>query len=133
MKAILGALLAAVALAVQAQVTPAQLTAYVTQLGNLAIAQDAQIRALQARVAELETREAKNRENISHIIAHADVMVRYAVGLECWFNKNVPSILTAFSWVKPFELGAIACPPEDQRYYLPYYLSPDGPVLPPAQ
>lgn len=132
----IAALLLAVCLPAGAQVTFQRwqdMGAYVGKQTEKLNQHTDEIAALKARIAALEAQDAKNRENISHIIAHSDVMVRYAVELECNFNKNITGVVAMFSWVKPFELGDIPCPQPGDRYYLPYYLSPSGPVLPPAQ
>lgn len=123
MRALLAGLLLAAALPAVGQPTV---------VGEIRALRD-RVGVLEAKVATLEEKQVKDRDNIQALIAHADILVRYAVELECNANKNMASVLGVFSWFKPFELGAIECPPAGQRYYLPYYLSPNGPILPPAQ
>lgn len=82
-------------------------------------------------IAALKAENATLKSDLSLVIGRYDTLLRYLVIQACLNNEKIAVINTVFDWVKPFPLGNHECPPPGTRFYIPGYLSPTGPMIPP--
>lgn len=139
MRAILAAALIAFAPGAWAQATVAQLYQYAVQLGNLANAQHAKIEALEERLAAIEAVKPVEKvpvleSDLGLVIQRYDMLLRAIVIQVCASNKAMADNAWAakLAGLEPIPLTGHTCPPLPARYYVPGYLSPSGPPIPPA-
>lgn len=139
MRAILAAALIAFAPGAWAQATVAQLYQYAAALGNLANIQNARINALEAKIAALETAKVAEKvpvleSDLGLVIQRYDMLLRAIVIQVCASNKAMADNAWAakLAGLEPIPLTGHTCPPLPARYYVPGYLSPSGPPIPPA-
>lgn len=99
-----------------------------------------QVAALTARVGDLETRlaatETKSttlQNDLGLTIGRYDILLRYLLIQACYANSKLTSWGAVLAGLQPFPLGDIQCPPEGSRFYIPAFLGPNGPPIPPAQ
>lgn len=140
MRAILAAALIAFAPGAWAQATVAQLYQYAAALGNLANIQNARINALEAKIAALETAKVAEKvpvleSDLGLVIQRYDMLLRAIVIQVCASNKAMADNAWAakLAGLEPIPLTGHTCPPLPARYYVPGYLSPNGPPIPPAE
>lgn len=142
MRAIIAAALIAFAPGAWAQATVAQLYQYAAALGNLANTQHAKIEALEAKVTALEAaktaaeaKAATLESDVGLIITRYDMLLRAIVIQVCASNKAMADNAWAakLAGLEPIPLAGHDCPPLPARYYVPGYLSKDGPPIPPAE
>ncbi len=140
MRAILVAALIAFAPGAWAQATVAQLYQYAAALGNLANIQNARINALEAKIAALETAKVAEKvpvleSDLGLVIQRYDMLLRAIVVQVCASNKAMADNAWAakLAGLEPIPLTGHTCPPLPARYYVPGYLSPSGPPIPPAE
>lgn len=117
--------------------------AQVTVVGEIK-ALRAQVSDLQGQIGDLTTRltaaEAKATTlatDIGLVIGRYDTLLRAIVINVCTSNKVMADNQWAatLAGLKPIPLPGHTCPadPGNARYYVPSYLSPSGPPIPPAQ
>lgn len=140
MRAIIAAALIAFAPGAWAQATVAQLYQYAAALGNLANIQNARINALEAKIAALETAKVAEKvpvleSDLGLVIQRYDMLLRAIVVQVCASNKAMADNAWAakLAGLEPIPLTGHTCPPLPARYYVPGYLSPSGPPIPPAE
>lgn len=143
MRALIAALmLLAAPFAGAQQATVQQLYQYAAALGNLANAQHAKIEALEAKVTALEAaktaaeaKAATLESDVGLIITRYDMLLRAIVIQVCASNKAMADNAWAakLAGLEPIPLPGHTCPPLPARYYVPGYLSPSGPPIPPAE
>lgn len=101
----------------------------------------AQVAALAAKVAALEAAKADAEAKVTTltsdmglVIQRYDTLLRAIVINVCASNKAMADNAWAakLAGLQPIPLGDHACPPLPARYYVPGYLSPSGPPIPPA-
>lgn len=140
MKALVAALmLLAAPFAGAQQATVQQLYQYAAALGNLANIQNARINALEAKIAALETAKVAEKvpvleSDLGLVIQRYDMLLRAIVVQVCASNKAMADNAWAakLAGLEPIPLTGHTCPPLPARYYVPGYLSPSGPPIPPA-
>ena len=141
MKALVAALmLLAAPIAGAQQATVQQLYQYAAALGNLANTQNARINALEAKIAALETAKVAEKvpvleSDLGLVIQRYDMLLRAIVIQVCASNKAMADNAWAakLAGLEPIPLTGHTCPPLPARYYVPGYLSPSGPPIPPAE
>ncbi len=141
MKALVAAvLLLAAPIAGAQQATVQQLYQYAAALGNLANIQNARINALEAKIAALETAKVAEKvpvleSDLGLVIQRYDMLLRAIVVQVCASNKAMADNAWAakLAGLEPIPLTGHTCPPLPARYYVPGYLSPSGPPIPPAE
>lgn len=141
MKALVAALmLLAAPFAGAQQATVQQLYQYAAALGNLANIQNARINALEAKIAALETAKVAEKvpvleSDLGLVIQRYDMLLRAIVVQVCASNKAMADNAWAakLAGLEPIPLTGHTCPPLPARYYVPGYLSPSGPPIPPAE
>lgn len=141
MKALVAALmLLAAPIAGAQQATVQQLYQYAAALGNLANIQNARINALEAKVAALEAAKVAEKvpvleSDMGLVIQRYDMLLRAIVIQVCASNKAMADNAWAakLAGLEPIPLTGHTCPPLPARYYVPGYLSPNGPPIPPAE
>jgi len=141
MKALVAALmLLAAPIAGAQQATVQQLYQYAAALGNLANIQNARINALEAKIAALETAKVAEKvpvleSDLGLVIQRYDMLLRAIVIQVCASNKAMADNAWAakLAGLEPIPLTGHTCPPLPARYYVPGYLSKDGPPIPPAE
>lgn len=141
MKALVAALmLLAAPFAGAQQATVQQLYQYAAALGNLANTQNARINALEAKIAALETAKVAEKvpvleSDLGLVIQRYDMLLRAIVIQVCASNKAMADNAWAakLAGLEPIPLTGHTCPPLPARYYVPGYLSPSGPPIPPAE
>lgn len=96
-----------------------------------------QIAALEAKVATLEAAKASVEKDLGLVIWRYDALLRAIVINVCASNKLMAdnAWATALAGLKPIPLPGHTCPTDaaSARYYVPGYLSPNGPPIPPAE
>lgn len=95
-------------------------------------AHTSQIAALEARIADLEAKNAVLTSDVGLIIGRYDMLLRYLIIQACYANSKLDTWGAALAGLQPFPLGTHECPPAGSRFYIPGYLSPSGPAIPPA-
>jgi len=141
MKALVAALmLLAAPFAGAQQATVQQLYQYAAALGNLANIQNARINALEAKIAALETAKVAEKvpvleSDLGLVIQRYDMLLRAIIVQVCASNKAMADNAWAvkLAGLEPITLPGHTCPPLPARYYVPGYLSPSGPPIPPAE
>lgn len=141
MRALIAAvLLLAAPIAWAQQATVQQLYQYAAALGNLANIQNARINALEAKIAALETAKVAEKvpvleSDLGLVIQRYDMLLRAIVIQVCASNKAMADNAWAakLAGLEPIPLTGHTCPPLPARYYVPGYLSPNGPPIPPAE
>ena len=102
----------------------------------------AQLAALEAKVAALEAartaaeaKAATLESDVGLIITRYDMLLRAIVIQVCASNKAMADNAWAakLAGLEPIPLTGHTCPPLPARYYVPGYLSPSGPPIPPAE
>lgn len=93
-------------------------------MGALVDRQSQAINAIKTEVATLKS-------DTGLLIQRYDLTLRMLVIHACAHNEKVAAINLVFNWVQPIPLGNHVCPPPGSRYYIPSYLSPTGPQIPP--
>lgn len=83
-------------------------------------------------LAELRAENATLKSDLGLVIGRYDTLLRYLIIHACLTNEKIATINSVFNWVQPFPLGNHECPPAGSRFYIPSFLSPDGPLIPPA-
>lgn len=131
---VLAGLLAGAALAQTATTTPeppasTAPTVTLNKWQDLAPLVDRQSKWINKLRAENETL----RSDLGIMVWKHDVLLRYLVIQACASNEKITQINSVFSWVKPFPLGSLECPPTGSRFYLPSYASGVPPVPPNPQ
>ncbi len=94
-----------------------------------------QIAALEAKVAALEASKTTVEKDLGLVIQRYDMLLRAIVIQVCASNKAMADNAWAakLAGLEPIPLAGHDCPPLPARYYVPGYLSPDGPPIPPAE
>jgi hypothetical protein len=122
------------------QATVQQLYNYSVALGNLANIQNARINALEAKIAALEAAKVAEKvpvleSDLGLVIQRYDMLLRAIVIQVCASNKAMADNAWAakLAGLEPIPLTGHTCPPLPARYYVPGYLSPNGPPIPPAE
>lgn len=95
-----------------------------------------QTEKLNAHTDEIDALKAENetlRSDLGLVVGRYDMLLRYLIIHACLTNEKIATINSVFNWVQPFPLGNHECPPPGSRFYIPSYLSPTGPLIPPAQ
>lgn len=100
-----------------------------------------QVSALQGQVADLTTRLAasetqieKDKQNVQNLIVSHNVNVYYWLVRACAFNRKVSGWQGVLTGLQPEPLGGTPCPPENTRFYVPYFHPDISAVpIPPAQ
>lgn len=97
----------------------------------------AQLTALEARVAALEASKATIEKDLGLVIWRYDALLRAIVINVCASNKLMAENEWAakLAGLQPIPLPGHTCPTDaaSARYYVPGYLSPSGPPIPPAE
>lgn len=134
MRALVAAALLLMAPLAFAQATVQQLYQYAGQLGTVANAHNAKIEALTTENAALKSKVETLTSDVGLIIGRYDMLLRAIVVHVCASNKAMADNAWATKLVglEPIPLGSHVCPPLPARYYVPGYLSPNGPPIPPA-
>jgi hypothetical protein len=110
----------------QTTITMQQLVAYVTQVANVLIAEDAKIKALETQVAVLTS-------DMGIVVGAHDRLLRAMVIQVCASNAHVDTWAATLVGLQKIPLGTIECPPAGAKWYIPYYIGPGGPPIPPAE
>ena len=110
----------------QTRITFEDLYAYVVQVANVLIAEDAKIRALETQVAVLTS-------DMGIVVGAHDRLLRAVVIRVCDYNSKVAGWSGTLTGLEPIPLGSIECPPAGSKWYIPYYIGPGGPPIPPAE
>ncbi len=94
-----------------------------------------QIAALEAKVAALEASKTTVEKDLGLVIQRYDMLLRAIVVQVCASNKAMADNAWAakLAGLEPIPLTGHTCPPLPARYYVPGYLSPNGPPIPPAE
>ncbi len=94
-----------------------------------------QIAALEAKVAALEASKTTVEKDLGLVIQRYDMLLRAIVIQVCASNKAMADNAWAakLAGLEPIPLTGHTCPPLPARYYVPGYLSPSGPPIPPAE
>ena len=111
-----------------------------TVVGELKATQQAVVE-LRGQVADLTTRlvaaEAeveKDKQNVQNLIVSHNVNVYYWLVRACAFNRKVSGWQGVLTGLQPEPLGGMPCPPENTRFYTPYFHPDISAVpIPPAQ
>jgi len=97
----------------------------------------AQLAALEAKVAALEASKASVEKDLGLVIWRYDALLRAIVINVCASNKLMADNEWAakLAGLQPIPLPGHTCPTDaaSARYYVPGYLSPSGPPIPPAE
>lgn len=97
----------------------------------------AQLAALEAKVAALEASKASVEKDLGLVIWRYDALLRAIVINVCASNKLMADNEWAakLAGLQPIPLPGHTCPTDaaSARYYVPGYLSPNGPPIPPAE
>lgn len=97
----------------------------------------AQLAALEAKVAALEASKASVEKDLGLVIWRYDALLRAIVINVCASNKLMADNAWAakLAGLQPIPLPGHTCPTDaaSARYYVPGYLSPSGPPIPPAE
>ena len=107
-----------------------------------------EIRALRASVSELrgqvadlttrlgaaEAQVTKNAQDVQNLIVSHNVNVYYFLVRACDFNRRVSGWAGVLTGLQPIPLNGLTCPPENTRFYVPYFHPDISAVpIPPAQ
>lgn len=96
-----------------------------------------QIAALEAKVAALEASKTTVEKDLGLVIWRYDALLRAIVINVCASNKLMADNEWAakLAGLQPIPLPGHTCPTDaaSARYYVPGYLSPSGPPIPPAE
>lgn len=98
-------------------------------------AMQAKIAALEASKAESDAKVASLTSDLGLVIGRYDMLLRAIVIQVCASNKAMADNAWAakLAGLEPIPLTGHTCPPLPARYYVPGYLSPSGPPIPPAE
>lgn len=87
-----------------------------------------QVSALQGQAADLTTRLAaaetqvtKSKQDVQNLITSHNVNVYYFLVRACDFNRRVSGWAGVLTGLQPVPLGGMTCPPENTRFYVPYF------------
>lgn len=93
-----------------------------------------QVADLTTRLAATEAQVAKNRQDVQNLIVSHNVNVYYWLVRACAFNRKVGTWQGVLAGLQPEPLGGTPCPPENTRFYVPYFHPDVSAVpIPPAQ
>jgi len=111
-----------------------------TVIGELKATQQAvselrgQVADLTTRLAASEAKVAKLRQDVDNLIVSHNVDVFYFLVRACDFNRRVAGWAGVLIGLQPIPLTGLTCPPENTRYYTPYFHPDQSAVpVPPAQ
>jgi hypothetical protein len=107
---------------------------YIAAQTNKLNAHTDEIAALRAELDAEKAKVAVLTEDIGKIITRFDISLRMYVILACNTNRQIE----AAGWgavlvgIRPLPVTGLECPPLDANFYVPAYLSPSGPPVPPV-
>lgn len=125
----------ALALALVALPAAAQNAGGLTVVGEIKALRQ-QVSALQGQTADLTTRLAaaettitKLKTDVANLITSHNVNVFYFLVRACDFNRRAATWSGVLVGLQPIPLGGMACPPDNTRFYVPYF-HPDVSAVP---
>jgi hypothetical protein len=93
-----------------------------------------QVADLTTRLAAAEAQVAKNKQDVQNLIVSHNVNVYYFLVRACDFNRRVAGWAGVLTGLQPIPLNGLTCPPENTRFYTPYFHPDVSAVpIPPAQ
>lgn len=104
-------------------------------VGRYAGQQTEKLNAHTDQLAALTAKLATVEQDLGLVIQRYDMLLRAIVVQVCASNKAMADNAWAakLAGLEPIPLAGHTCPPLPARYYVPGYLSPSGPPIPPAQ
>lgn len=126
--------LALVALPAFAQNGPPTVVGEIVKLRQSVSELRGQVADLTTRLVAAEAQIEKDKQNVQNLIVSHNVNVYYWLVRACAFNRKVSGWQGVLTGLQPEPLGGMPCPPENTRFYTPYFHPDISAVpIPPAQ